>query len=69
VELAEPALVLTLAAVAWALALIAATLILLARLERPAAAATAPPGDPHAAAVAEFRADLADWDREGRPGG
>lgn len=29
-----------------------------------------PPGrpvDPHAAAVAEFSAELADWDRRGRP--
>jgi hypothetical protein len=53
--------------IAYALALIIITLAILARIERPPAPAQAAPGDPHAAAVAEFRRDLADWDREGRP--
>ena len=60
-------MVLTLVGIAYALALIVVTLAILARLERPPAPATAAPGDPHAAAVAEFARDLADWDRRGRP--
>jgi hypothetical protein len=67
VELAESTLVLTLVAIAYALALILITLAILARFERPQAAAQAPPADPHAPAVAEFARDLADWDRRGRP--
>lgn len=60
-------MVLTLVGIAYALVLIIITLAILARLERPPAAAQAPPSDPHATAVAEFRRDLADWDRRGRP--
>lgn len=30
-------------------------------------AAPAAPVDPHAVAVTQFRAELADWDRRGRP--
>lgn len=62
-------MVLTLAAIAYALVLIIVTLALLARLQRPPAAAGAPATDPYAAQVAEFARDLGDWDREGRPGG
>jgi hypothetical protein len=51
---------------AWAVILGAAALLYLLLASRPAAEpASGPRADPHAAAVAEFRRQIHDWDHRG----